>query len=163
MKTDPTTDRINSVLWAFRRLCRNLFNSGPKLTKIEEAIIDALSRKLSEDERAVLQKQLENVGVIQRSPGDRMTILYFDPQITLPVLVGESEGHSFARMVLRGGEKRLTAEIKTHAGRIFSIEFHGSPSRINTDSLELLEVVRFPKHRSVAAALDRLEHERDDA
>ena len=92
-----------------------------------------------------------------------MLLLSIDPDATtLPCFADTGQEHCLARVTLRCGRQRHTALLMSSKGRINTLEFKRSPRSLLAGAYEIRDVTFNIEERSVAQAINRLEHGRDN-
>ena len=135
-----------------------------RLRPYEEAILAAIRERLEPVERDILVRQIAVRPLTQRSNGGRMVLFAFDRgrQERIPLFDNRDDAHCLARAHLRSGSSRNVVLLMIHGGRLSSLEFRRTLRHLDTARLEVKDIALHAKETSVASAMDRLEHGRDD-
>lgn len=146
------------------RLVELVRGTTRRLRPYEETILAAVGERLEPAERDVLARQIAVRPLIQRSVGNRMVLFAFDRgrQEQIPLFADRDDEHCLARVRFRSGSSRNVALVMTHRGRLSTLEFRRTLRHLDPAQLEMTDVVLHVRETSVASALDRLEHGRDE-
>ncbi|MCW1916528.1 hypothetical protein OJ996_23275 [Luteolibacter sp. GHJ8] len=138
------------------RLVKRLVHGGSShLDGIEMEVVEAVLAQLPEQESQAIRMQLEDLETVQKAAGNRMVCMWYRGSARSPLL----EGGEFCLARLRIAEEKVTGTIQlmVHRGRLQSFEY--SRGRPGPDFTIRSVEIRPAKVASVAAAIDRLEHD----
>ncbi len=136
----------------------NLFNRSTLLPH-EQLCFDSWRASLSEAARAILDKQLAAVRLIQRQAGGAKVCFYYRDDVQCPLLHPDAPDLHAATVVLQkpGGSETQAMRVKVyvHRGRFFSLEFPKRPERYALQHemiLHELQVARVETHEVLRPA-----------
>jgi hypothetical protein len=143
-----------------RRIGELLRGGTRRLRAYEDVILAAVREKLPPVERDVLDRQLGVRPFIQRSIGDRMVLFGFDGGRgeEMPLFHNRDDAHCLARVRFRSGPSRNVVLLMIHRGRLSTLEFRRTLKHLDPGALAVEDVALHVETRSVAEAVDRLEH-----
>ena len=133
---------LKTIINKFKYLGRRIVYGGStSLNHYEQFVLKCVEDALSEDERSVLQMQLANFEVVQRSPGLRITRIFLNPDASYPLFDCRESANCMARLKISGKKRSMITEVIRHQGEIASVEFKGSPEKLGNDTLNLKEII----------------------
>jgi hypothetical protein len=124
---------------------RTLFNRlAPPLRPLERELIVAVAAQLNAGARELLNKQVEQINLVQRHDADKEVNFYsmkggkpaFDEISRFPT----KQEVKLATVKFKAGENKVCATFWLVHGHLFSIEFDKSPKKLRDDAVEIQEV-----------------------
>lgn len=152
---------LNAIIKKLKYLWRRaIYGGSTKLKPYEQFVLNCVVDALSKQERSILELQLANLEMIQRSPGMRISRIFLNPDASYPLFDCVDPASTMARLKISGKVKSIVVEVMRHKGEIASLEFHGSPERLGNDTLYLKTITLNPESENVSVeqAINRLEH-----
>jgi len=139
----------------FRR--RYIGGARPSLTAAEDLALQATMACLSPHDAEAIRHQLAKLDLVQRSPGERISALYFEDPGSLPTLSTTAPEHPLSALTLMG-EASVHASVISHRGLLSSIEFGASPRKLGDGVLSVSSVTPGGHQPTAASAVNALEH-----
>lgn len=122
---------IESILKKTAQFWNRIF-STKELLPYERLALDAWRATISENNKNILDAQLDVVELIQHQAADAKVCFYYQEGRDMPLFRAKEPDLHVATVLLRSspdGLETMRAKVILHRGRFFSIEFPKRPKR----------------------------------
>lgn len=124
----------------------------------EKVVLDEFSKSLTTKDKAVLQKQLNNLIALHRAHQRKLVTLSYYRKKELPLFPDKSEALIIAKYKLKSGKNSCTVAIETHLGILFSLRFSRDPNHLLRNKSPIVIEKTNENVADVAEEMDRMEH-----